>query len=278
MTYELSALIDRFNRIYEPLTVLNEQVADAIVDNPNHPLWVYGDVDRKALGSFICDLEYLDDDAAGGSTTYLPAVVGLPAENCAMMVTINDLRTQLVELLKEADGNSSSEGIQLSKYILDKVHLRRLNRKATLRQFIVLQDTPQSISFMWSKPTVNKRLTKQQAENVVAWHINKHDDSDIREKLLYEQKLIALLPDDEVVAKVYMAPIHPRVNIIINNKRMPVKAALMPLFYPANANDPLPDISPLPAIKVLKKRLKRSDTLLEQEPYAPIVKIHRYKR
>jgi len=278
MTYELSALIDRFNRIYEPLTVLNEQVADAIVDNPNHPLWVYGDVDRKALGSFICDLEYLDDDAAGGSTTYLPAVVGLPAENCAMMVTINDLRTQLVELLKEADGNSSSEGIQLSKYILDKVHLRRLNRKATLRQFIVLQDTPQSISFMWSKPTVNKRLTKQQAENVVAWHINKHDDSDIREKLLYEQKLIALLPDDEVVAKVYMAPIHPRANIIINNKRMPVKAALMPLFYPANANDPLPDISPLPAIKVLKKRLKRSDTLLEQEPYAPIVKIHRYKR
>jgi len=278
MTYELSALIDRFNRIYEPLTVLNEQVADAIVDNSNHPLWVYGDVDRKVLGSFICGLEYLDDDAAGGSTTYLPAVVGLPVENCAMMVTINDLRTQLVELLKEADGNSSSEGIQLSKYILDKVHLRRLNRKATLRQFIVLQDTPQSISFMWSKPTVNKRLTKQQAENVVAWHINKHDDSDIREKLLYEQKLIALLPDDEVVAKVYMAPIHPRVNIIINNKRMPVKAALMPLFYPANANDPLPDISPLPAIKVLKKRLKRSDTLLEQEPYAPIVKIHRYKR
>lgn len=279
MAQSLTTMINKFNRIYEPLTLLNEQLANAIVDHAQYPLWVYGDIDRKEIGSFISDLEYQDDDAVAGSTTYLPAAVGLPLEFCHMAVKINALRKKLVVLLKEVDKEDASlpKGVLLSKYILDKVQLRRLNRKATLRQFIVLDKPPQSLNFMWSKPTVTKRLTKAQAENVALWHIKQVNKSEIRDKLEYELKLILMLPDDEVVAKVYKASIRPRVNIVIDNVSIPVKTALMPLFYPAKSNDTLPDIAPLPELQAPKKRLKRSDIRLEKEPYAPLLKIHRYK-
>lgn len=278
MSDSLARLVTKFNQIYEPLRSLNEQLAQSIVDNHYHPLWAYGEASREQIADFILNLEYQADDGEAGSTTFLPALVGLPAETCALVDQINTLRTELVEFLREADKESTPEGISLSKFLLDKVQLRRLNRKATARQFRVLPTKPDAVSFMWTQPASIKKLTKEEALGVAARRINKHNDSEQRDKLLSEQRLLERLNDGEFVARVYRPDIHPRVNTIIDRKRMPVKTALMPLFYPARANESLPDLAPLPELKTLKKRLKRSDTLLEQEPYAPLLNIYRYKR
>jgi hypothetical protein len=269
--------MDKLNEIYRPLVDLNEKLADAVIDNTDHPLWVYEGVSREKISEFVQSLEYQDDTAEGGSTTYLPAVIGVPEAVCSIVVAINTLRSQVAALLKEADKERTPEDIRLSLYLLDKLQLRRLNRKATARQFVVLDATPQAISFMWNQPVITKRLSKEEALTAVKKQINKYNDSEIRNKLLVEERLIEILPDEEVVARVYRPTIQPRVNLILHHKRMPVRTALMPLFYPAKAGDALPELSPLPKSKVISKRIKRSDALIQSEPYAPMMRIHRYK-
>tara|TARA_R110002153_G_C13332534_1_gene498427 strand:+ start:30727 stop:31560 length:834 start_codon:yes stop_codon:yes gene_type:complete len=277
MAHDYTVWMDKLNEIYRPLVDLNEKLADAVIDNTDHPLWAYEGVSREKISEFVQSLEYQDDTAEGGSTTYLPAVIGVPEAVCSIVVAINTLRSQMAVLLKEADKERTPEDIRLSLYLLDKLQLRRLNRKATARQFVVLDATPQAISFMWNQPVITKRLSKEEALTAVKKQINKYNDSEIRNKLLVEERMIEILPDEEVVARVYRPAMQPRVNLILHHERMPVRMALMPLFYPANAGDALPELSPLSKSKVISKRIKRSDALIQSEPYAPIMRVHRYK-
>lgn len=277
MKKDCSEWIDDINQIYRPLVSLNQKLADAIIENESHPLWAYEDARRKEIGEFIQGLEYQDDADEAGSTRYLPAAIGMPVAVCDMVSAINSLRSRFIKLLKEADKVRTDEKIHMSMYLLDKIQLRRINRKATARQFVVLDSKPQAISFMWNQPVVTSRLSQEEAFESVSNRLLKYKvGSEIRNKLLVEQRMIEVLPADEIVVRVYHPTIQPRVNLIVHNKRMPVKTALLPLFYPANAGDTLPELSPLPRDKATSTRIKRSDTRIQTEPYAPIMRIHRY--
>jgi len=253
-------------------------LARAIIASPNFALWAFNDATREQLAAFVCDLEYGDDDSQGGTTTSLPALLALPLAASALIPRINKARTELVAYLRKMDKERTPDGLVLSKFLLGKVNLRRFNRKATARQFVELQTKPDAVSFMWTQTNISNRTTKEQALGIVGRKITNTNDSELRKHLLLEQAAIYALPDHEDVARVYPAKLQPRVNIIVGRERVPGTTALLPIIYPGLAGESLPNYVPLPPSKEDKLRIKRSNTLIEQDAFAPLVKLHRYKQ
>lgn len=273
---ELMRLIERFEEVYLPLRDQQFAVAEFVRGDTSYPFWAHLNADRETVALYIEALEYLDDDAQAGSTSSMPAVLGVPYEMLAEVRSINDLRDELARFLRSTDKESTLEGMPLSKYLLEKVGLRRLNRKMAGRTFRVLEKRPESISFTWSQSRTILKLSREQAIESAARKINKTPDKKQRKLLEAEQSKLMLLPEGEILARVNTPAPQPKVNILIEGKRIPVTTAHLPLFYPANEGDPLPVIVPLPKEWHQRVRVRRSDALLEAAPYCPLLNIHRY--
>lgn len=273
---KLQKLVTEMNAILAKIDGEQRLLADYLLqEKPN--FWALNDASRETVASFITDLEYRDDDAEGGSTTSLPAVVPLQEKLCQHVHSANVYRTELVEFLREMDKQYTDGGLPLSKYLLDKVRLRRFNRKAVARQYQVLETKPQSISFMWSKSTTTQKLVRDQAVAAVNRRINNETDKKTLLSLIEEKERLLLLPEDEILARVYTPTPQPKVNTIIHDERLPVKTAHLPLFYPAEPDESLPVIIPPGPQFAERPRLKRNDTRLESEPLCPLTRIYRYK-
>jgi hypothetical protein len=131
---------------------------------------------------------------------------------------------------------------------------------------------------MWSKSTSILKLDRDKAVGVVNRRINKETDKKTLLSLIDEKERLLKLPEDTILARVYTPAPQPKVNIIIDNERMPVKTAHLPLFFPAENDDELPVIIPPGPQYDARPRLRRSDALLEDEPLCPLTRIYRYKR
>lgn len=274
---EMSELVDKFKSIYDELVDAQHGIAEFIREQSEYPYWAHLDASRDSVASFIEDLEYRDDTVEAGSTTIMPAVIGIPESMCADVSLANAKRTQLVELLRDLDKETTDSGISMSKYLLSTVHLPRLNRKSVARHYQVLDMKPDSISYTWSKSITTQKMDVAAAIQCVSRLIGKSRDKD-RQLALYQDKdkLMKLSPD-EIVARVYRPTPQPKCNIILNGKREGVKTAHLPIFYPAHKEDSLPIVIPLATAPDERPRLKRSDARLEDMPYAPSVRVYRYR-
>ena len=144
------------------------------------------------------------------------------------------------------------------------------------RTFRVLDGRPESISFTWSQSTTTHKLSRDEAVAVAVRKIVKTRDKKQLKLLQSEQSLLMELPEGEILARVYEPSPQPKMNIIIDGKRMPVTTAHLPLFYPAKPGERLPVIIPLPKKWERRLRVRRSDATLEDVPLCPILNIHRY--
>ena len=274
---KLQQLVTEMNAILAKIDGEQGMLADYLLqEKPDY--WALNDASRETVASFITDLEYRDDEAEGGSTTSLPAVIPLQERLCRHVHSANAYRTELVEFLRKMDKQYTDGGLPLSKYLMEKVQLGRLNRKAVARQYQVLETKPQSISFMWSKSTTTQKLARDKAVAVVNRRINNETDKNTLLLLIEEKERLLKLSEDEILARVYTPTPQPKVNTIINEERLPVKTAHLPLFYPANPDESLPVIIPPGPQYAERPRLKRNDTRLESDPLCPLTRIYRYKR
>lgn len=274
MSQELTELIDKFNAIYKPLVILNNEVADTI-EHGNVDCITFNNETNEDVANFIRNLEYAADEESG-STPILPAVIPMSKIDIEKIGMINHYRKQMAELLKSLGRQTSPTGILLTKYILDKVHLRRMNRKAAARKFTILNQAPSHLNFIWTQSAVTNKFTKTKAINTANHRIEKETDQGILTQLYRERSLLEQLPDDELLVRVYKPTLMPKVTILINKVRMPVKPALMPLFYTLTEGEIPPVITPLPLIRELPVRQRRSDSKIEEEPFAPLLKMHKY--
>lgn len=278
MEPQLMQLIDRFDAIYGPLRDKQSEVAEFVRGDEEYPLWAYQNASRDIVANHIEALEYLSDEDEAGVTRSMPAVLGVPYDMLADVQAINALRESLVDFLRKTDREYTPEGLPLSKYLLEKVGLERLNRKATARIFRVLEDKPESISYTWAQATAIKPLSKEQAISVAARRLKKPMSRYDQRIVQHEQDRLLQLPDETPLARVYLSTPQPRVNVIIKGKRRPLMTAHLPLFYPASAGEPLPIVVPLPDNNEARPRLKRADAKLEDEAFAPTLRIYRYKQ
>lgn len=273
---ELMQLIERFEAVYLPLRDMQYAVAEFVRGDSAYPYWAHMKANRDTVAEHIEALEYMEDDSDAGSTTSMPAVLGVPYEMLADVRSINDMRDALAKFLRETDKEMTPEGMPLSKYLLEKVDLRRFNRKMAGRTFRVLEKRPESISFTWSQSRTIHKLSREQAIEAAARKINKTSNKKERKLLEAEQSLLLELPEAEILARVYEPTPQPKMNIIIEGERIPVTTAHLPLFYPATEGESLPVIVPLPKAWHQRVRVRRSDAILEAQPLCPILNIHRY--
>ncbi|MAX52313.1 MAG: hypothetical protein CMH22_10070 [Methylophaga sp.] len=276
MAPELMKLVERFEDVYLPLRDQQHAVADFVRGDSEYPYWAHLKADRETVAAHIELLEYQEDDMDAGGTTSMPAVLGVPYGMLAEVRAINDMRDNLASFLRETDKGVTPEGQRLSKYLLDKVGLRRFNRKVAGRTFRVLDGRPESISFTWSQSTTTHKLSRDEAVAVAVRKIVKTRDKKQLKLLQSEQSLLMELPEGEILARVYEPSPQPKMNIIIDGKRMPVTTAHLPLFYPAKPGERLPVIIPLPKKWEQRLRVRRSDATLDDVPLCPILNIHRY--
>lgn len=276
MSTDFTQLVDEFAAIYDPLVDLQEQVAQAIEADVEYPLWSFSG-GREKVANFVVSLDYEDDDNAN-STKTLPALVALPAEYCRLIHLINEKRTALATLLKEMDKESTFEGVKRSKYLLAKLQLRRLNRRALLRHYVELNDAPDSVRYMWAQTRSVRKMTAEKAVKSVAALIMDVSTTEMKQALLAEHSKLSGLNPGEIVARVNVNAPQPRANMVINGKRVLGKTAMMPIFYPWKKGDPIPKLIPLTESKPDSERLKRSDEIIEEVAFTPISKFHRYKQ
>lgn len=275
MTIDFTQLVDKFAAIYDPLVDMQEQVAQAIEADVEHPLWTFSG-DRETVARFVTSLDYEDDDTAN-STKTLPALVALPAEYCRLIPLINEKRAALVVLLREMDKESTFEGVKRSKYLLAKLQLRRLNRRALTRKYVELVHAPDSVRYMWARTRSVRKMTAEEAVSSVSTLISAAGTPVMQQALLAEYAKLSGLDPKEIVARVNIDSPQPRASMVVMGKRVMGKTAMMPIFYPWAKGDPIPKLVPLTESKLDTGRLKRSDEIIEEVAFTPISKFHRYK-
>jgi hypothetical protein len=96
-----------------------------------------------------------------------------------------------------------------------------------------------------------------------------------------EHEKLARLSESEMLARVRTVVPHLRANLVFEDGTGGIQRRLMqtplPLLVPLAPPQPLPEFVPIPAEPVGQIRLRRSDVRIEDEPFLPSIRIHRYK-
>ena len=278
MSHNISVLIDQFVAIYEPLVELQAQLSHAIQESVDYPFWSFFS-DRESVANFVSLLDYEDADNSD-STKTLPALVALSIDSCKLIPLINEKRTELAIFLRVLDEDrrtSPYAGVTLSKFLLSRLHLGRLNRRALVRRYIELDCMPTSVRYLWAN---TRSIRKMTAKKAVQSATNLMLEPGSKQRLLalsLERSLLDNLDPEETVARVNHDAPQPRASMVLKGKRVMGKTAMMPIFYPWEKGESEPVLVPLTEFKQDGQRLKRSDQILDDKPFAPISKIHRYK-
>ncbi len=175
------------------------------------------------------------------------------------------LRDQFEQLLPMRD-----TGVATS---LSRVGLARLHLKQCYRKIPCFLSRPEKISWTWANTRSIKRISIQEAEQMLHKHVT---DPGIERQL----KLLGNLNSNEKLAIVQDLAPHLRANLVMpdgySTKRVMVKGPV-PIFYLTDDNLALPDFAP-PGAKHgrNKDRVIRKDVKINPEPFLPAIRAHRY--
>ena len=180
--------------------------------------------------------------------------------------------TQHSMLSKSFEAFFSSRPTQLAQ-TLKRIGLSRIHLKQCYRRIPIFYTRPKKVSWTWANTRSIKRITVQEAEQL----LNKHaQDPGIAQQL---NKLRCLSFTEPLAIVQDLAP-HLRANVVLpdaeGTTRQMVKGPV-PIFYLDDSGTPLPDYHP-PGEKRGKDRdrVVRRDVKLEPEPYLPAIRAHRY--
>ena len=150
----------------------------------------------------------------------------------------------------------------------------RLNLKQAYRHVPLLDKRPLKVGFTWSKQgRTIQRTTVAEARRL----LERRSETP---QVLAELRRLAAIPEDEILARVRSTSPHLRANIVSagseERERRLIQAPL-PILVPLADHEPLPDYVPVPPEPGGQVRLKRSDVRIEEEPFLPLIRVHRYQ-
>ncbi|ADJ28358.1 DNA replication terminus site-binding protein [Nitrosococcus watsonii] len=261
-------------------------------EEESYPLWVWHEKDpfkaRVQVRQIVTAIDYRDGQDPI-STCICPALVGVSYTTLETIHHVNQAKADLQEALKSIDGIKIEEQNQemgtsllrpLIKIALASLGHARLHRRQATRKFVILEQVPESVSFIWSRLPKIESIDIEEARRRLEVRLEKAQSN----PLLIKADLSRLdrLAFNERLAIVNPPHIHPRANIawrIIEEKRTrrAQKRAVLPIFYPATRYDRLPRLRPLPEEPPLPGlRLRRNDATIETTPFLLTIRAHRY--
>lgn len=260
-------------------------------DEEGYPLWAWHESNQQAarlqVRRTIISIDYLDGQNST-STRTCPALIGVSVATLEMISKVNKAKTSLQQALKNMDGIKVEERDQktgdrilrpLIKIALASLGHARLHRRQATRKLVILEQAPESVSFIWSRLPKIESIDIEEARHLLESRLEKTQGN----SLLIEEDLRRLNQIDsaERLAIVNPPHLHPRANIVWLMEegitRRGQKRAVLPIFYPATRYESLPRLRPLPEEPPSPGlRLRRNDATVETTPFLLSIRAHRY--
>lgn len=152
----------------------------------------------------------------------------------------------------------------------------RLNLKQAYRHIPLLEECPIKIGFTWSRQgRVIQRINLADARRLLEQRV-------VTPQILLEIQRLAEIGDGEILAQVRSVCPHLRANLVFaSGNGLGVRRRLMqtplPVLVPLRPGQALPDFVPVSSEPPVSPRLRRADVRIEDEPFLPSVRIHRYR-
>lgn len=256
------------------------------------PLWV--SLSEREVGEGVAMRDkaallyqslWYQDGQDGRETLTCPGIVGAGAATVAAAADLNAAKDGFkaaVLALKKLDRRQADGALaELHARNADvaaamrRMGTARLNLKQAYRHIPLLPKRPLKIGFTWSKQgRTIQRTTVAEARRLLERRAGSLQVSSELEKL-------ASVPEQEMLARVRSTSPHLRANILLQDDDESLQRSLvqapLPIMIPLAPGEPLPSFVPIPPEPSGQVRLKRSDVRIEEEPFLPLLRIHRYQ-
>ena len=242
-----------------------------------------GSVRAPDLENLLLDLCY-QEDQDGRETRIYPGLIALNREQITLAAEVNMAKDQfrkVVHTMKEEDSVRWREiqGQLARRYqglneAMSREGLSRLHLKQVFRHIPLVVKRPDRVGFSWyTSGRSIQRITKQEAWDRLT-QLNT-ESAHIR----IQMERLSALSDNEPLARVQrQAPVL-RANLVFADGRRKSMNVSLPLLFPSQGVNELPDFSVPPATPPNERqRLVRSDNKLEEEPWLPSIRVHRYRQ
>ena len=225
-------------------------------------------------------------DRDGRETLTCPGIVGASPETLIAAQTCNTakdaFKTAVLALktlgrieMKAAmtDLHRRQESITVA---MRRMGAARLNLKQAYRHIPLLVERPLKIGFTWSRQgRVIQRTRLADVRRLLEQRVE-------TPQVLLERQRLAELSSDEVLAQVRSGCLHLRANLVFaategSGVRRRLMQTPLPIVTPLQPSQSLPEFVPVLAEPPVSLRLRRADVRIEDEPFLPSVRVHRYR-
>jgi len=280
-------ILQAFDVLWESLDLLARKLeADAHL-----PTWVQvGDKQftssrSEAIGLYQ-QLEYVNEQAPR-ETIVLPGLMAAMPETIEQAVEVNNAKLAFKQAVLEAKSHLKQSDLPKLHLFLQSVEtdrnvrvrealsragLSRLHLKQCYRMIPVLEAQPKKVSWTWTHTSSVRKVSQEAARQSL---LKKPLDTGVRMQL---DRLTKLAPGESLAVVQTLSP-HCCANLVFDRLEKPrrmVKSPV-PILYPYDASISTPIVVPPTTQRAQNpERQKRADRKIEEDPYLPAIRAHRY--
>lgn len=257
------------------------------------PVWVsrnetelMENLDMRSKAIQLYRALWYEEDQDGRETLTCPGIVGAGSETLEAAHFCNAAKDAFktdVLALKTLERSEATAALadlhrrqQSVAVAMHRMGAARLNLKQAYRHIPLLDRRPLKIGFTWSRQgrviqrtsiAVARRLLEQRVETP---------------QTRLELQRLAQIPEDEMLARVRSVCPHLRANIVFatpdaSGVQRRLMQTPLPVLVPLRPGERLPDFVPVTPEPLDTPRLRRADVRIEDEPFLPSIRVHRYR-
>ncbi len=243
------------------------------------------DMRTKAVGLYRA--LWYEERQDGRETLTCPGIVGASPQTLAAAQACNAAKDAFkiavlaLKTLGRLEANAAMADLQRREetvaVAMRRMGAARLNLKQAYRHLALLERRPLKIGFTWSKQgRVIQRMPKAVARRLLEQRVE-------TPQTRLELQRLAGIREDEVLARIRSVCPHLRANLVFpssDGASAPPRRLMqtpLPVLIALRPGEPLPEFVPVATEPPASLRLRRADVRIEDEPFLPSVRIHRYR-
>ncbi len=275
---------------FELLIRALDEFCEGVLEDRDYAAWVAlrdeevgRDMREKAVKLY--QSMWYEDGQDGRDTLTCPGIIGASPATIEKAQVLNEVKASFKTAVLELKRLAKSENRQL----VNDLHARslsintlmrqfgaaRLNLKEAYRRVPILPQTPLRVGFTWSQfGRVIQRMTLTEVREMLENRRN-------TPQVLADREKLAEIVQDEPFARIRPVRPHLRANVMYPSAEGSTFRKLIqtpvPVILPLSIHQPLPDYLDAPADPPMIQRNQRRDARIENEPFLPSLRIHRYR-
>jgi hypothetical protein len=229
---------------------------------------------------------WYEDGQDGRETLTCPGIVGASLTTLAAAQACNAAKDEFkaAVLALKAYGKTETRGAMADLHrrwetvavAMRRMGAARLNLKQAYRHIPLLERRPIKIGFTWSRQgRVIQRMSVAAARCLLEQRVE-------TPQIRLEMQRLAEIGGSEPLARVRSVCPHLRANIVFaglegSHVSRRLMQAPLPVLVPLQPGERLPEFVAVNPDPPLHPRLRRADVRIEDEPFLPSIRVHRYR-